>query len=219
MESGVEPQNVHGNPYQKKKVVGERKLMSIYKIKKINTIAEEGLYLFTDMFQVSTDEQAPDGIIMRSSLLDVDDLPAFLRNTPRKIDYVMSDMRWHIHPMADRPYDLDERLLDFAVSVGQLTKAFPNDRLGAHVGNQLVRSGTAPAANYAEAQAAESRRDFIHKLKISLKELRESLVWLRLARRIDLNAGRSLENALKECDELIAIFVKSIETARHKGSA
>lgn len=118
--------------------------------------------------------------------------------------------------MADRSYDLDGRLLRFAVSVGKITKAFPNDRLGIHVGKQLIRSGTAPAANYAEAQAAESRRDFIHKLKISLKELRESLVWLRLAQRMELNAGRRLEYALKECDELIAIFVKSIDTARHK---
>jgi four helix bundle protein len=108
--------------------------------------------------------------------------------------------------MVNRSYDLDERLLDVAVSVCKITKAFPNDRLGVHVGSQLVRSGTAPAANYAEAQAAESRRDFIHKLKISLKGLRESLVWLRLAKRMDSNTGRHLNGALQECDELIAIF-------------
>jgi four helix bundle protein len=74
--------------------------------------------------------------------------------------------------MEERPFDIADRLLDFAVAVGKIAKSFPNDRLGSHVCSQLIRSGTAPAANYAEAQAAESRRDFIHKMKLSLKELR-----------------------------------------------
>jgi len=119
--------------------------------------------------------------------------------------------------MADRPFDIADRLLDFAVSVGKITRAFPNDTLGFHVANQLIRSGTAPAANYAEAQAAESRRDFIHKMKLSLKELRESLVWLRLAQRMSLNAPGQLDATAAECDELIAVFFKSIETTRKNG--
>jgi four helix bundle protein len=118
--------------------------------------------------------------------------------------------------MAERSYDPADRLLDFAVSVGKATNAFPNGRLGIHVANQLIRSGTAPAANYAEARAAESRRDFIHKLKLSLKELRESMFWLELATRMDLNADRELTTVVAECNELIAIFVTSIETAGRK---
>ena len=125
----------------------------------------------------------------------------------------MSDEQRHIDSMADRTFDIADRLLDFAVSVGKIAISFPNDGLGSHVANQLIRSGTAPAANYAEAQAAESRRDFIHKMKLSLKELRESLVWLRLAQRMNLKAASSLEATVAECDELIAIFFKSIETA------
>ena len=116
--------------------------------------------------------------------------------------------------MSKRPFDLADRLLDFAVSVGRITKALPNDRLGTHLANQLIRSGTSPAANYAEAQAAESRRDFIHKLKLALKELRETLVWLRLATHMELNTTNQLDAAESECDELIAIFVRSIETAK-----
>lgn len=116
--------------------------------------------------------------------------------------------------MVHRHYDLADRLLDFAVSIGTITKTFPSDTLGYHVATQLIRSGTAPAAHYAEAQAAESRRDFVHKMKLSLKELRESLVWLRLAKRMNLNAAGQLESTAAECDELIAILFKCIETAR-----
>src|SRR4051812_17855116 len=76
---------------------------------------------------------------------------------------------------------LEERLLEFAARAGKVVDALPDSRLGRHVAGQLVRCGTSPAPNYAEACAAESRADFIHKLGIVLKELRESRVWLRLA--------------------------------------
>jgi four helix bundle protein len=89
--------------------------------------------------------------------------------------------------MTKRPFNLGERLLDFAVTIGQIVRVLPSDRLGSHVANQLIRSGTAPAASHAEAQSAESQRDFIHKLKIGLKELRETLFWLRLAARMGLS--------------------------------
>ncbi len=79
---------------------------------------------------------------------------------------------------------------------------------------QLARSGTSAGANYAEARAAESRRDFIHKLKLVLKELRESLFWLRLSKRLNLAKENQLDVAIDECDELIAILVRSISTAR-----
>jgi four helix bundle protein len=79
---------------------------------------------------------------------------------------------------------------------------------------QLARSGTSAGANYAEARAAESRRDFIHKLKLVLKELRESLFWLRLSKRLKLGEENLLNGAMDECNELIGIFVRSIATSR-----
>jgi four helix bundle protein len=115
--------------------------------------------------------------------------------------------------MVGKPFDLGERLLDFAATIGEIVKELPNDRLGSHLANQLIRSGTAPAAHHAEAQSAESPRDFIHKLKVGLKELRETLFWLRLAARMLLNPSMKLESSANECDELIAIFVRSIATA------
>ncbi len=118
-----------------------------------------------------------------------------------------------IIPNSNR-FDLSDRLMGFAVSVSEIVNGLPKHQSGSHVAGQLFRSGTAPAAHYAEAQSAESRRDFIHKLRLALKELRESIFWLNLARRMELTRGRQLIRALAECNELISIFVKSISTAR-----
>ena len=90
----------------------------------------------------------------------------------------------------------------------------PDTRIANHVAGQLLRCGTSPAPNYGEAQAAESRGDFIHKMKISLKELRETLVWFLLIQRKPLlEPKEELDPILKECNELTAIFVASIGTA------
>ncbi len=86
-------------------------------------------------------------------------------------------------------------------------------RIAAQITGQLLRSATAPAANYAEAQAGESRRDFAHKLKLCLKELRESLVWLKLIRELHLLSDERFQSVLKEADELVALFVVSVRTA------
>jgi four helix bundle protein len=111
-------------------------------------------------------------------------------------------------------FDLHDRMLEFATAIGGIVNHLPTDRLGSHIAGQLVRCGTAPAAHHAEAQGAESRRDFIHKLRLALKELRESLAWLRLAGRMKVAPAHQVENAIRESDELIAILVKSIQTAR-----
>lgn len=114
-----------------------------------------------------------------------------------------------------RKYDLEERLIDFAVLIIQITESLYNSRAGNHIAGQLVRSGTSPALHYGEAQSAESRADFIHKLKILLKELRESKNALRIIEKIPLT--EKLENTGKaaiECNELISIFMKSVETAK-----
>ncbi|MBI3135790.1 MAG: four helix bundle protein [Bacteroidetes bacterium] len=113
-----------------------------------------------------------------------------------------------------KKYDLEQRLIDFAVNVISISAGLENSKAGSHLGTQLLRSGTAPALNYGEAQSAESRRDFVHKMKIVLKELRETLVALKIIERACLTATlNQLEPAKKECNELIAICVKSIETA------
>jgi len=109
---------------------------------------------------------------------------------------------------------LEDRLLDFSARVGKVVDALPDTRLGRHVASQMVRSGTSPAPNYAESRAAESRRDFVHKLGICLKELRETRCWLRLTLRAQLLPAKRLTSLLDECEQLISIMVKSIVTAK-----
>ncbi len=104
--------------------------------------------------------------------------------------------------------------MDLAVSISRVVERLPRGLIGAHVAGQLVRCCTAPVANYAEALGAESRRDFIHKMKLGLKELRESQTWLRYSQRMRLVSTDEVEPNLQECDELIAIFVASIRTAK-----
>jgi four helix bundle protein len=95
----------------------------------------------------------------------------------------------------------------------------PSTRAGNHIGGQLIRSGSSPAFNYGEAQVAESRDDFIHKMKICLKELKESNIALQIIRRRPLISDiAKVDKALTECKELISIFVKSVETARKNKS-
>ena len=111
--------------------------------------------------------------------------------------------------------DLAERLLDFATRVGKVVDALPESRLGRHIAGQLVRSGTSPAPNYAEACGAESRRDFVHKLSIALKELRESRCWIQLIIKAELLPEQRLSEILDECEQLCAIVAKSIVTAKN----
>ena len=110
-------------------------------------------------------------------------------------------------------YDLEERLLAYAAQVIRLVDQLPATRAGNHVAGQLLRSGTSPLPNHGEAQAAESRRDFIHKLKISLKELKESRWWLRLIQQVPLMDTERVEPLVGETQELIRIFATSIRTA------
>lgn len=109
---------------------------------------------------------------------------------------------------------LEERLLDFAARIGQVVDALPETRMGRHVAGQLVRCGTSPAPNYTEACGAESRADFVHKLRIVLKELRESRVWLGLSVKVNLLAAAKLTALIDECNQLMNIIGKSIVTAR-----
>jgi four helix bundle protein len=111
------------------------------------------------------------------------------------------------------PQALEDRLMDFAVAIVGVVESLPNSKAGNHVAGQLTRSGTSPAPNYGEAQSAESRKDFVHKMKIALKELRETLIWLKIIARKRLGDGDQIQAAIAECGELVAIFVSSTKTA------
>ncbi len=111
-------------------------------------------------------------------------------------------------------YDLEERLLEYSARIIKIVEQLPNTRVGNHVAGQLLKSGTSPYPNHGEAQAAESPRDFIHKLRIALKELRETQRWLKLIQRVPLiKRPELLDDILQETEELIKIFVSSIKTA------
>jgi four helix bundle protein len=113
-------------------------------------------------------------------------------------------------------YDLEERLLEYSARIIRLVERLPNTRAGNHVAGQLLRSGTSPLPNHGQAQAAESANDFVHKLKICLKELRESYRWLLLIQRVPLLRPRLVDPLVQETDELIRIFVRSIQTAEQR---
>ena len=123
------------------------------------------------------------------------------------------------HEKKQRIYDLEDRLIDFGVRAMDVVEVLPDTRSGNHVAGQLIRCGTSPASNYGEAQSAESQGDFIHKMKVCLKELRESRIWLKMImRKWLIKPSTRLEPILTECNELISIFVASIKTAqKNKG--
>src|SRR6266704_3579642 len=114
-------------------------------------------------------------------------------------------------------YDLEDRLIRFGTTTCGLAERFPRTPLGQHVALQLARSSTSAFANYGEVQSAESRRDFIHKLGICLKELRETRTWLKFIREMGFSSAQSVDPVLGECDELLAILATSISTARRNG--
>ncbi|MEE4257680.1 MAG: four helix bundle protein [Bacteroidales bacterium] len=114
-----------------------------------------------------------------------------------------------------KTFDLDERMINFSVNIIKLAEKLPKTPTGIYFSNQLIRSASSAALNYAEAQSGESRRDFIHKLLIALKELRETNSGLRILERLEmLGVKESKDLVLKENDELISNFMQSVKTAR-----
>lgn len=114
-----------------------------------------------------------------------------------------------------RKFDLEDRLTDFAVLIIEVSESLHATPAGRHIAGQIVRSGTSPALHYGEAQSAESSKDFVHKLKILLKELRETFIGLKIIKRVPLSNKLALiEQAYSECNELIAIFNTSVKTAQ-----
>ena len=109
--------------------------------------------------------------------------------------------------------DIEERMITFAVRVIKTTENLPKTQAGRHIADQLLRSGTSPAANYAEARRAESKRDFVHKLKICLKELNEARIWLLIVIGSEMLSQESLLTISNECNALCKIISASIKTS------
>ena len=110
--------------------------------------------------------------------------------------------------------DLQDRLIQFAARIIKVSGALPNTIAGRHISGQLLRCGTAPASHHAEARSAESHADFIHKMKIGVKELNETEVWLKVIIASELVPKSRLTDLLDECIQLQKIFNSSIKTAR-----
>ena len=114
-------------------------------------------------------------------------------------------------------YDLDDRLLEYSAAIVRFVEALAKTKAGNHVGGQLLRSGTSPYFNHGEAEAAESPRDFVHKMGVCLKELRETKRALRLTRKVPLvESPAAVDPLLVETEELIKIFFVSIRTANKR---
>jgi S23 ribosomal protein. len=113
-----------------------------------------------------------------------------------------------------RKFDLEDRLVAFACLILDVCDMLPNSKAGCNLEHQLSKSGTAPALMYGEALAAESRADFLHKMKMALKELRETRINLRIIKEKPLIVNTKIETAFNEVNQLIRIFVKSIETTK-----
>ncbi len=113
-----------------------------------------------------------------------------------------------------RADELEERLVDFAVRIVKLSSRLPRTPAGKHIAGQILRSGTSPAPNYGEARGAESGADFVHKLRIVLKELNETSIWLRVIERSQLLKTELLADIINENSELCKIFTASLKTAR-----
>jgi four helix bundle protein len=113
-----------------------------------------------------------------------------------------------------KPEEFSDRLWEFAARVGKVVEALPETKLGRHVAGKLVRCGTASAPNYDEARSAESRDDFVHKLGIATKEMRESYGWLRFAIRSDLLPAAKVAAIADEAEQLLKMLTRSVHTAK-----
>ena len=113
-----------------------------------------------------------------------------------------------------RADELEERLIDFAVRIVKLSANLPRTSAGRHIAGQILRSGTSPAPNYGEARGAESHADFVHKLRVVLKELNETSIWLRIIERSQLLRKELIRDIVQENTELCRIFAATLKSTR-----
>jgi four helix bundle protein len=110
---------------------------------------------------------------------------------------------------------LEDRLIDFAVRIIKLSASLPKTSAGRHIAGQILRAGTSPAPNYGEARGAESHNDFVHKMRIVLKELNETSIWLRIIQRTRLLKDTLLTDIIEENKSLSKIFTAALKTSRY----
>ena len=121
--------------------------------------------------------------------------------------------------MQNRKYDLEDRFVDYTCRMIDVVEALPNTRAGNYIAGQLIKSCNSPTFNYGETQAAESTKDFVHKMGVVLKELKECRTALKVIRKKEMiKPVVKLDGVYKETEELIAIIGKSISTAKKKVS-
>ena len=142
-----------------------------------------------------------EGVPTYGAVRKSDSKPNVQRSTP--------NAQWKKNPR----FNLEERLLEFSARIIRLVDALPNTRAGNHIAGQLLRCGTSPYGHHGEVEAAESRKDFIHKLKVCLKELKETRRWMRLINKAKMLPEKTVVLFLEESEELIRIFFTSIRTA------
>ncbi|MCL0057218.1 four helix bundle protein [Dehalococcoidia bacterium] len=118
--------------------------------------------------------------------------------------------------MEDKATQISDRLLAYGVTIIKICRELNKTEIGRHIGNQLLRAATSVGANYEEARGAQSRADFIHKLQIVLKEIRESMYWLRLVERSDILSSEEIKEATNETQQISAIIGRSIITAKKR---
>lgn len=126
---------------------------------------------------------------------------------------MVNDKDFRIPP--SRADELEERLIDFAVRIVKLSANLPKTSAGRHIAGQIMRSGTSPAPNYGEARGAESHADFVHKLRVVLKELNETSIWLRIIGRSHLLTEESIRDIVQENTELCRIYAATLKTTRN----
>ena len=119
-----------------------------------------------------------------------------------------------VNTTASKANDLEKRLISFAAAIVRLSSTLPRTPQGRHICGQILRSGTSAAANYGEAPGAESRADFIHKLKVVFKELNETTIWLEVIAESSLLSAETIVGIIAENRELCRIIAASIKTAR-----
>jgi len=136
------------------------------------------------------------------------------------LSFLMDDRtRMGASEKQEKADELEERLIDFAVRIIHLSARLPKSPAGRHVAGQILRCGTSPAPNYSEARASESHADFVHKLRVVLKELDGTLVWLRMIRENELITPTLLVDIVDENSQLCRIVTSSISTAKTRSAA
>jgi four helix bundle protein len=135
------------------------------------------------------------------------------RRSTRTDEHLNREVDWKQGRFKRRGDDIAQRLRRLATGVLRVTAELPDNANGKHIGRQLLRAGTSPGANYEEARGAESRSDFIHKLAIAIKEVRESQYWLQVIRDAELHSSHHLDETIDRADELISILTASRKTA------